>query len=205
MASEILRNLSIEILILIKTVVTEVSWSGTGGLRCFCRIEGFIPVSLKTGPIKGLMHVQSVEAQNPHVGLGMKFGEWGASSVVVFLIRTGFITTSRDSETRVEVRLTLEQRKSILKWYLKFENISDVQWYWKQQYGTEPPTHLSIASLRDKLDTDGIIEDMHKGRSGQQRTAIGVSNVTENVWAPLQSQVLGSKLELTYLASVLSG
>ncbi|GFX43455.1 hypothetical protein TNCV_4874751 [Trichonephila clavipes] len=36
----------------------------------------------------------------------------------------------------------------------------------------EPPTRLSIASLRDKFETDGTIMDMHRGRSVGLRTSI---------------------------------
>ncbi|GFW19769.1 hypothetical protein TNCV_3560731 [Trichonephila clavipes] len=57
----------------------------------------------------------------------------------------------------VQILLTFKQRKCILKWYWEFKNISEVK-----QYGTEPPTRLSIACLRDKFEIDGTTKDIHK-------------------------------------------
>jgi hypothetical protein len=31
-------------------------------------------------------------------------------------------------------RLTFEERKSILKWYIKFENVAEVQRQWKREF-----------------------------------------------------------------------
>jgi len=68
-------------------------------------------------------------------------------------------------------RLTFEERKSILKWYIKFENVAEVQRQWKREFQTQPPTHLSITRLCDKFDKHGTICDVHRGRSGRPRTA----------------------------------
>ena len=35
-----------------------------------------------------------------------------------------------------EARLSFEQRKTILKWYLKFENVVEVQRQWRGEYAT---------------------------------------------------------------------
>ncbi|GFT88866.1 transposable element Tcb2 transposase [Trichonephila clavipes] len=45
-------------------------------------------------------------------------------------------------------------------------NTSAVQRQWRQQFGTEPPTSLSIARFRDKFQTNGTIKDILKERSG---------------------------------------
>ena len=58
-------------------------------------------------------------------------------------------------------RLTFEERKSILKWYIKFENVAEVQRQWKREFQTQPPTRLTITRLCDKFDTHGTICDVH--------------------------------------------
>ena len=68
-------------------------------------------------------------------------------------------------------RLSFEERKAVLKWYFKFENISEVQRQWWNEFGTQPPTRLTIASIRDKFEIDGTVGDVHKERSGRPRTA----------------------------------
>ncbi|GFY36159.1 DUF4817 domain-containing protein [Trichonephila clavipes] len=70
-----------------------------------------------------------------------------------------------------QVRQTFEQRKRILTWYWKFENISEVYRHLRQQYKTELPACSSNASLHNKFKTYGTIKDMHKGRSGWPRTS----------------------------------
>ena len=69
-------------------------------------------------------------------------------------------------------RLSFEERKAVLKkWYFKFENISEVQRQWRNEFGTQPPTHLTIARIREKFEIDGTVGDVHKERSGRPRTA----------------------------------
>ena len=68
-------------------------------------------------------------------------------------------------------QLTFEERKSIFKWYIKFENVVEVQRQWKRDFQTEPPTRLKITWLCDKFDTYGTIGDVHRGRSGIPLTA----------------------------------
>ena len=67
-------------------------------------------------------------------------------------------------------RLTFEERKSILKWYIKFENVAEVR-QWKCEFQTQPPTRLTITRLCDKFDTRGTICDVYRGRSGRPHTA----------------------------------
>ena len=68
-------------------------------------------------------------------------------------------------------RLSFEERKAVLKWYFKFENISEVQRQWRNEFRTQPPTCLTIACIRDKFEIDGTVGDVHKERSGQPQTA----------------------------------
>ena len=68
-------------------------------------------------------------------------------------------------------RLLFEERKAALKWYFKFENISEVQRQRWNEFGTQPPTRLTIARIWDKFEIDGNVGDVHKERSGRPRTA----------------------------------
>ena len=80
------------------------------------------------------------------------------------------------SKKMVEARLLFEERKTILKWYLKFENVVEVQRQWRHEYATEPPTCLTIVRIRDKFETHCTVCDVHKGRSGRPRTASPASS-----------------------------
>ena len=53
--------------------------------------------------------------------------------------------------------MSFEERKAVLKWYFKFENISEVQRQWRNQFGTQPPTRLTIVHIRDKFEIDGTV------------------------------------------------
>ena len=74
------------------------------------------------------------------------------------------------------VRLTFEERNSILKWYIKFENVAEFQRQWKREFQTQPPTRLTITRLRDKFDSHGTICDVHRGRSRRPLTATSPAN-----------------------------
>lgn len=69
------------------------------------------------------------------------------------------------------VHLSFVERKTLLKWYWKYENITEVQRQWRREFGTPPPTRRTIARIRDKFEADGTVNDVHKGRSGRRRTA----------------------------------
>jgi hypothetical protein len=54
------------------------------------------------------------------------------------------------TEKMAAERLSFEQRKIILKWYWKFENLCEVQRQWRREFATESPTRLTVARIRDK-------------------------------------------------------
>ena len=58
-------------------------------------------------------------------------------------------------------RLTFEQRKCILKWFIKFDNAVEVQRQWRREFETEPPTRLTIKRIIDKFEMHGTISDIH--------------------------------------------
>ncbi|CAK1592284.1 unnamed protein product [Parnassius mnemosyne] len=70
-----------------------------------------------------------------------------------------------------DVRLSFEERKQVIKWYWKFENVNEVQRQWRREYDTEPPSRLTITRIRDKFEVHGTVCDVHKGHSGRPRTA----------------------------------
>ena len=65
-------------------------------------------------------------------------------------------------------RLTFEQRKCILKWFIKFDNAVEVQRQWRRELETEPPTRLTIKRIIDKFEMYGTICDIHKGKSDDE-------------------------------------
>lgn len=73
-------------------------------------------------------------------------------------------------------RLTFDERKSVLKWYFKYENINEVQRQWRNEYQTEPPTRLTIRRIRDKFEAEGCVKDVHKQRSGRPVTVTSPAN-----------------------------
>jgi hypothetical protein len=60
-----------------------------------------------------------------------------------------------------------EQCKCILKCYLKVKNVTEVQRLWRNEFGTSPSTHITIARLHDKSEADGTVHNMNKGWLGR--------------------------------------
>ena len=67
--------------------------------------------------------------------------------------------------------MSFEERKAVLKWYFKFENISEVQRQWRNEFGTQPPIRLTTVHIQDKFEINGTVGDVHKERSGLPQTA----------------------------------
>jgi len=74
------------------------------------------------------------------------------------------------------VRLTFEERKQVLKWYFKYENICEVQRQWKTTYESEPPRRDTISRIRDKFEEVGTVGSLQTS-TGRQRTARSNDNV----------------------------
>ncbi|XP_049809920.1 uncharacterized protein LOC126252950 [Schistocerca nitens] len=77
-----------------------------------------------------------------------------------------------------DMRLSFEVWKQIIKWYWKFKNVAAVRRQWRSEYGTEPPSRLTITHLRDKFEIHGTVCDVHKGRPGRPRTATSDDSTT---------------------------
>ncbi|KAJ4442902.1 hypothetical protein ANN_04495 [Periplaneta americana] len=78
---------------------------------------------------------------------------------------------SINNSNKMEQRLSFKQRKVILKWYWRTENVVEIQRQWTREFGTEPPARLTIAHIRDKFETHGTVYDVYKGRSRRPRTS----------------------------------
>ena len=76
-------------------------------------------------------------------------------------------------------KLTLEERKFILKQYWKTENAQDVICDWNHYFNTDPPTRLAIYKLRDKFDDTSSVADAP--RSCAPKFVIVWCHVVENV------------------------
>ncbi|KAJ4432738.1 hypothetical protein ANN_21376 [Periplaneta americana] len=81
------------------------------------------------------------------------------------------------------MQLSFYELKWILKCYWKVENVFEVQRRWRVEFGTQPPTRLTITRIRDKFEVDGTVQDMLKGRCGRKRS----STDNESVDAVMQT------------------
>ena len=52
------------------------------------------------------------------------------------------------------------------------ENVVEVQRRWKVEFGTPPPTRVTITRIRDKFDVDGTVQEVLKGRCGRKKSSI---------------------------------
>ena len=76
-------------------------------------------------------------------------------------------------------KLTLEERKFILKRYWKIENAQDVIRNWNHYFNTDPPTRLAIYKLRDKLDDTGSVADAPRSGRPSVCTEQNLATVAE--------------------------
>jgi hypothetical protein len=56
--------------------------------------------------------------------------------------------------------LSFEQRKAVLKWYWMYENITEVQRQWQNEFETQSATRRTIARIRAKFEADGTDLDV---------------------------------------------
>ena len=56
------------------------------------------------------------------------------------------------------------------KCYWKVENV-EVQRRWRIEFGTPPPTRVTITRIRDKFEVDRTVQDVLKGRCGRKRSS----------------------------------
>ena len=76
---------------------------------------------------------------------------------------------------------SFDERKRLLKCYWKVENVVEVQRRWRDEFGTPPPTRVTITRIRDKFEVDGTVEVVLKGRCGRKRSSTGNEIADANV------------------------
>ena len=76
-------------------------------------------------------------------------------------------------------KLTLEERKFILKRYWKTENAQDVIHDWNHYFNTDPPTRLAIYKLRDKFHDTGSVADAPRSGRPSVCTEQNLATVAE--------------------------
>ena len=62
------------------------------------------------------------------------------------------------------------------------ENVVEFQQRWRVEFGTPPPTSVTIRRIRDKFEIDGTMRDVLKGRCGRKR----ISSDNESADAVMQ-------------------
>ena len=82
------------------------------------------------------------------------------------------------------VKLSFDERKWLLRCYWKVENVVEAQQRWSVEFGTPPPTRITITRIREKFEVEGTVQDVLKGRCGRKRSS------TDNESADAVMQVL---------------
>ena len=82
----------------------------------------------------------------------------------------------------MEVKLSFDERKRLLKCYWKVENVVEIQRHWRVEFGKPPPTKVTMTRIRDKFEVDGMMQDVLKGRCRRKRS----STVNESADAVMQ-------------------
>ena len=105
-------------------------------------------------------------------------------------------------------RLTLEERKSVLKKYWKTENPQDVICDWCLHFSTDPPTRLTIYRIRDKFEeTSSVTDAPRSGRPTMCRKE-NVDTVSEAYARSPQKLLRRGSAEMgikrTYLRKILT-
>lgn len=75
----------------------------------------------------------------------------------------------RNTVATMSDKLSFKQRKAVMKYHWKYENVKEVQRQWEDEFGTQRPTRRTIARIGDTFEADGSGHDVHKQRSGRPR------------------------------------
>ena len=80
------------------------------------------------------------------------------------------------------------------------ENVVEGQQRWRVEFGTSPPTRITITIIRDKIEVDGTVHDVLKGRCGRKRRGSATEFLprspdltTLDLWATLKNTVYATK------------
>ena len=50
------------------------------------------------------------------------------------------------------------------------DTVVEVQRGWRVDFGTSPPTRVTITRIQNKFEVDGLVQDLLKGRCGRKRS-----------------------------------
>ncbi|GBO04580.1 hypothetical protein AVEN_205426-1 [Araneus ventricosus] len=53
----------------------------------------------------------------------------------------------------------------------KYENVAEVQRQYRREFQEDPPTRLTINRIKDKFETNGTFQDVHRQHFGRPRTS----------------------------------
>ncbi|GBL92509.1 hypothetical protein AVEN_174767-1 [Araneus ventricosus] len=68
-------------------------------------------------------------------------------------------------------RLTFEKGKFILKCYWNYANVAEVRRQYCRKFQADPPTRLTVNRIKDKFETNGTVQNVHRQSSGSSRTS----------------------------------
>ena len=74
------------------------------------------------------------------------------------------------------VKFSFDERKWLLKCHWKVENVVEVQRLWRAEFGTLPPTRVTITRIRVTFEVDGMVKDVLEGRCYQVPASISRFN-----------------------------
>ena len=102
-----------------------------------------------------------------------------SGGLIVYCSGSRHISVVLISVTRINMvgeKLAFDERKAVLKWYIKYENINEIQGLWRNEFQTQPPTNVRFALIRDKFEVEGCVKDAHEQRSGRPVTGTSPGN-----------------------------
>ena len=97
------------------------------------------------------------------------------------------------------VKLSFDERKWLLKCYLKVENVVEVH-RWRVEFATL--TRVTITRIRDKFVVDGTVQDVLKGQWGRKRSSTATEFPPRSpdltplylyIWGTLKNTVYATK------------
>ena len=91
------------------------------------------------------------------------------------------------------VKLSVDEHKWLLMFYWKVKNV-EVQRSWRVEFGTPPPTRVTITRIRDKFEVNGTMQDVLKSQCRRKRS----STDNESADAVMQVFARSPKKSLRY-------
>ena len=74
----------------------------------------------------------------------------------------------------MEVKLSFDGQKWLLKSYWKVENVVEVQLRWGVEFGTPPRIKVTITEIRDKFEVDGTYKLCRNVRAEERKVPLAI-------------------------------